>query len=111
MNEYVQEAVTIFRREPEEIELLKSCKLKAHEVCCKHIGRRVRVQMLDGTCFEGELAGSDEDHAYLRIDFAPGPAQTDRQFPYYSYPPYYYNPYYSTILPLVLFNLLAISLI
>lgn len=106
MDKSKTESNTIFKREPQDVEFLKKCRDQAYHHCCKYLHHHVRVQTIDGEIYEGRLMGTDVNHIYLQLV----PVAT-RQYPYY-YNPYYpgYNPY-GAVLPLVLFNLLAISLI
>lgn len=117
MTSPMKQMQTVFERDREEIKLLKRCKDNALDACNKCIGKRVGVQTLDGSYYEGQLLGADKQYMYLQVatpntsaPYAPATYANDayRQYPYYYNP--YYNPY-SAVLPLVLFDLLAITLL
>lgn len=80
---------------------------KMHEACKHHMHKCVRIHTTMGEMHEGVIVGFDDHFLYLDVSQAP---MGMRFFPGPVIQPYY--PYYSSqILPLVLFNLLAISLI
>jgi len=81
---------------------LQSVRDHLHQVCARHANQPVRVETFDGDVFEGHILHCDRGILYLCLSnegyaraFFPGP----------------FNPYSNFVLPLVLFNLLAISLI
>lgn len=84
-----------------------------HQLCASHSNRLVRVETMDGDVFEGHIVHCDRGIVYLNLSnegaargFFPGPGFGP------GFGPGPYNPYASNfVLPLVLFNLLAISLI
>lgn len=80
---------------------LKSVKAHMHGLCAQHTGKLARVETLDGEVFEGHLMHCDRGILYLNVPgnraFFPGP------------PVPFANPGF--VLPLVLFNLLTISLL
>ena len=95
----------VYEADSSLVQAVHQCREKIHHVCRQHMNKRVRVRTMGGQMFEGVIVGVDEHWLYL--DTAGG---LPRQ-PFVPYPPYYYNPYASTILPLALFDLLAIALI
>ncbi|WP_019536031.1 hypothetical protein [Paenibacillus ginsengihumi] len=106
---------TVYQLEPEVSEAIHRCKENARQACQKHMYRHVRVQTVDHQYHDGVIVHVDDRYVYLQIAQAPNPAHY-RVIPYgypypYPYPAFGYNPYYSTILPLVLFDLLTISLL
>ncbi|MEK0317578.1 hypothetical protein [Cohnella sp. 56] len=80
---------------------LKSVRDHMHGLCAQHAGKLARVETLDGEVFEGHLMHCDRGIMYLNVPdtraFFPGP------------PVPFANPGF--VLPLVLFNLLTISLL
>lgn len=98
----------VFKADLSIVEHLKKHKSSAYEICCCHVGRYVSVQTAHGHTYEGEIAHVDHHHLYLKVV-----AGGDYRSPLYPpYGPYYpYNPYSQTILPLVLYELLVISLL
>ncbi|NBD27173.1 hypothetical protein [Paenibacillus glycinis] len=82
---------------------LKTVHDHLHQLCCGHTHRLVKVETMDGDVFEGHIVHCDKSILYIRLSnegcnraFFPGPV----------------SPYYNNfVLPLVLFNLLAISLL
>lgn len=65
-------------------------------LCNTHLHRHVRVETMDGHKYEGMIVRVDGGHLYLQVS------------PNRSYSSYYYN---NVILPLVLFELLVITLL
>lgn len=106
----VNKAPVVYEAEPTLVKSLQKAKENIWSICEKHMHCRVRVQLLDGQMAEGHITGADHRHLYLRVD--PPAAMQARQFPFspFGYGGFY-NPYASYILPLVLFDLLAIALI
>lgn len=79
---------------------LRSVRDHLHRLCAHHVNRLVKVETMDGDVFEGYVRHCDRGILYLCLyneghrAFFPGS-----------------NPYGNFVLPLVLFNLLAISLL
>jgi len=93
----------IYQCEPHIRQTLQSVQDRLHRLCGQHAQRLVRVETVDGDVFEGHIVHCDRGVVYLRLSNEAG----DRGF--FPAPP---NPYYTNfVLPLVLFNLLAISLL
>lgn len=100
---------TVYEADASVMQAVHRCRERIHHVCRQHMNRRVRVRTACGQIVEGVIVGVDDHWLYLDTAAAGMPRQ-----PFVPYPlPYapYYNPYYSTILPLALFDLLAIALI
>ncbi|MFC5402630.1 hypothetical protein [Cohnella soli] len=83
---------------------LKTARENLHQLCAQHAHKLVKVEMMDGDVYEGRIVHWDRGVFYLCLSnegyergFFPGTP-----------PP---NPYSNFVLPLVLFNLLAITLI
>ncbi|RUS45756.1 hypothetical protein [Cohnella sp. AR92] len=99
------EPTVIYRPEPQLVQHLKSLQDHVHRLCLPHTHKLVKVETTDGDVFEGHIAHCDKGILYLRLSteghsraFFPG------AFPAA-------NPYSNFVLPLVLFNLLTISLL
>jgi hypothetical protein len=114
---YENQNKKVFQCEHTELETLKKLQEKVYNACAQYMNQHVLVETLDGQTVQGTIVNVDNNHVYIQ------PAASDhRQYPYTPYPylypqpypqpgPYPYNPYAQTILPLALFNLLAISLL
>ncbi|RKN65446.1 acetyl-CoA acetyltransferase [Paenibacillus ginsengarvi] len=93
----------VYQADPHFIQAMKSCHDRLHEVGRQWANRPVRVQLMDGQVHEGVLVSMDDHYLYLGVR-----AQDARAF---------FNPlaqasaYNNVILPLVLYNLLVISLL
>ncbi|MGU3473670.1 hypothetical protein ACLBWT_21275 [Paenibacillus sp. D51F] len=82
---------------------LQSVKSHLHQLCSQHANRLVKVETIDGDVFEGYIVHCHKSILCIRLSnegcsraFLPGSV----------------NPYYNNvILPLVLFDLLAITLL
>ena len=99
-------AAVIYQADPHVSHALKECREKLHHICRQHLHRQVQVQMDNGQIFTGVIAGFDDYYLYLDVS-----GSGNMRFPVY-FPPYPgYSPYGASILPLVLFNLLTISLL
>lgn len=73
-----------------------------HSVCKSCLNRRVRIETRYGDSYEGQIVHVDDHYVYLQVDEADARA----------FLPQSYNPFFNqTVLPLVLFNLLTISLL
>lgn len=94
----------VYQASPEAVQTLHQIRESVHKCCQSCMNRIVRVQTMDGEVYEGMLMGMDHKHLYLSI--AQGVDQ--RQF----FPGgVFYPPASSVILPLVLYELLVISLL
>lgn len=93
----------LYSAEQTAVETLKAAKARLCDICEKHAGRLVRVETMDGLRYEGIIRHREGCVLYLELvmpghrafwgPFLPGPA------------------YSSAILPLVLYELLVISLL
>ena len=98
-----QQPKVIYRADASTAESLRAMKKKLCEICDTYAGRMVRVQTLDGGVYDGIIRHHEGCVLYLEMD-SPG----YRAF----WNPYLmFNPYANVILPLVLYELLAISLL
>lgn len=102
----------IYQADPEMVAKIKSAGDHLRHSCKPYMNRRVRVQTLEGHVHEGVITGIDGKHLYLSVTVA---ADTARGLynPYYNpYNPYPGSAYYNNVvLPLVLYELLVISLL
>lgn len=98
---YRAEPQTLYRATDEWVRLLRSYHDHLHAVCGQCLHRPVRVETVDGDVFEGTIVHCDRGIVYLMQ-----PAEQAVRAPFFFPGP---NPNF--ILPLVLFNLLAITLI
>lgn len=87
----------IYKANPQFVEMVRKVREDCRSICSGHMNRPVRVETIDGHVYEGRIVHADRHCLYLET------APETRG--------YFYNPYYSTILPLVLFDLLAITLL
>ncbi|MED4603192.1 hypothetical protein P9314_21450 [Paenibacillus validus] len=102
---YPAQPQTVFELDVKEIDTLTKCKAKIHAACVQHMHRHVRVQMVHGGTHEGIMVHIDHYYVYLQV--LQGHSRAFLPYPYFPYDPYYSN----VILPLALFDLLAIALI
>lgn len=120
LNNSVQPRALIYQADPAVVQHLHGVRESLHHTCKPYLNHKVRVQTIDNQMHEGTIAGMDNKHLYLNVA---ANAEMVRGFynPYYKpypwgYPGYPGYPYPgpaggNAILPLVLFELLAISLI
>ncbi|MCD1258564.1 acetyl-CoA acetyltransferase [Paenibacillus athensensis] len=100
-NSMIQPRQTLYQADPAFSQSVKSVQESLFALCHQAMSRQVCVQMMNGQTYEGVITHIDEGHLYLRVSntqarafFNPwGPPQND------------------IILPLVLYNLLVISLL
>lgn len=78
---------------------LKSTREHIHRLCQQHVNQLIRVETLDGDVFEGFIVQCDRGIIYLRLPGTGSPR---------GFAPNYYN---DVILPLVLYELLVITLL
>ncbi|WP_052098550.1 hypothetical protein [Paenibacillus stellifer] len=126
MSTYPGTQSLIYQADPTSLHHVRKVRDHMHGSLKPYINQKVRVQTIDGEVYEGCIAGLDTGHLYLTIaaeatstttttTITPAPVRGFYPYPYHPYPSYY--PYPSVypaggaLLPLVLFNLLAISLI
>jgi len=92
----------IYQADPETIQTLHNIRERVHHCCTDCMNRRVRVQTVDGQVYDGTITGMDHRHLYLSVPQSGG---------YRAFYPGFYNPAASVILPLVLYELLVITLL
>lgn len=109
----------IYEANDEHVDMVKKIRETCHNLCSTHGHHPVRVQTVNGETYEGRIVHVDFYCLYLEV------TPNARQFPFSPYGGYGYggyggygggygggyNPYYSTVMPLVLFDLLTISLL
>jgi hypothetical protein len=102
-NTYPAQPQPVYQADPAVIQSMQAMKNKVMELSNQCMHRPVRVQMIEGQQIEGTVVHLDSQYIYLKVEMNP---ETMRQ----PYNPYY-NPYNSSvILPLVLYELLVITL-
>jgi hypothetical protein len=103
-NPYAAQAQTVYQADSTTLQSIKATKDKVMELSKKCMHRPVRVQMFQGQQLEGIPVHVDSQFMYLKVEMPPEPMRQQ------------YNPYYnaynsSVILPLVLYELLVITLL
>lgn len=103
----------IYQADPVHVDTVNSIRKKLHGLCKeKLLNRHVLVKTVDGQEYEGVIVFVDEGQIYLSLARDEALEQSFARYAYPSpwgpYPPV--NPT-GAILPLVLFNLLTISLL
>jgi len=94
----------IYQCDANDHRALRSVGEKLHRLCSQHANRLAKIETMDGDVFEGHILHCDRGILYVCLSnegYARG---------FFPAPPFP-NPYYNNVLPLVLFNLLAISLL
>lgn len=94
-----QQEQTLYRMDPTTVHNVRSIQDHIGNICNSHMNKLVLVETVDGDVFEGLLIHCERGILYLRL-LNHG---TNRGFV-----PGFHNDF---VLPLVLFNLLAISLL
>lgn len=95
-----QEPVTVYHASPYAVQTVLGLREHLHQIARHCLNRPVRVQSIYGHIHEGTIVGVDSGHIYLQT----AAAGDNRQL----LAPSYYS---STILPLVLYELLVITLL
>lgn len=91
----------LYQADPNMSHTLKSVRDQFSHICRKHVNQHVRIETLDGDVFEGLLVKCDKGILYIQMP------QHGGQRSYMGRPPVYNN----AILPLVLYELLVITLL
>lgn len=101
---YPAQPQMVYQADPALIQSMQDMKNRVMELSKQCMHRPVRVQMIEGQHLEGIVVHMDSQYIYLKVEMNP---ETMRQ----PINPYY-NPYNSSvILPLVLYELLVITLL
>lgn len=115
----VQQGQTLYQADPGTGEMLRSVRGRMQQVISPYVNHTVRVQTLDGQTYDGRIAYLDSNHLYLLMS-VPGSGGHPVPTAYQGHPGFtggfgqpqparqYYN---DVILPLVLFELLVITLL
>ncbi|ANA80053.1 hypothetical protein C7121_07120 [Paenibacillus glucanolyticus] len=90
---------TLYQAEPNMRDSIQSVRDHIHHLCKQYANQLVRVETLDGDVFEGTIIRCDRGILYLSL-----PDYNHQR----GFGPSYYN---HVILPLVLFELLVITLL
>lgn len=101
---YVDESQqqVIYQADPYMAGALQSMREGVHNTSLQYMNKPVRVQTMDGHVYEGTIVNADTSHLYLSV--SPHDAMQRGWF----YDQYVYN---NVILPLVLYELLVITLL
>ncbi|OZB92800.1 hypothetical protein [Paenibacillus sp. XY044] len=93
---------TLYQAEPHMSQTLHSARDRFNQLCRQHVNKHVRIETLDGDVFEGVLVHCDKGIVYIQT-----PQSTGQRAFLPGRPPFFNQ----TILPLVLYELLVISLL
>jgi hypothetical protein len=105
MNVHPAQGKVIYQADQNVKQTLLNKREQIQKAARSFTNQPVRIQTLDGHTYEGVIVNVDGRHVYLSVTQTPV-AQRQYVNPYYS--SYYYN---NVILPLVLYELLVISLL
>ncbi len=112
MNSPIASAQPIYEADTTMVHSIQQCRQQLHHICRQYMHRRVRIVTIHNEQHEGMLVGFDEHQLYLSISSSSCSSCMGTRQPFlYGGPVPVYNPYANVILPLVLFNLLTISLL
>lgn len=89
----------LYQADPGAVQSLRAIRERVEHVCRHHANKMVRVQTMDGHVYEGVIVGCQSGMLYLSVK----DTGHDRNL----LSSYYYN---TVILPLVLYELLVITL-
>ncbi len=95
INPYEVKEQIVYQADPTWVQSIRAMKEKLHSIGSQYIGRYVRIQTIDGQQFEGTVVQVDRGLLYLNVNQNFG----------------YQRPYNPAILPLVLYELLVITLL
>lgn len=104
----------VYQADTNVMQTMKKTRERLQQICTQCMNRPVRVQMENGQMVEGMVANVDQNYLYLSVpDMSHATCHSCQQQRIYPFSPYGYSPYYynNVILPLVLFDLLVITLI
>lgn len=121
---YVPNPQVIYEADQTHVETVKTLREKIHSVCKSQLmHKHVKVHTLDGHEYEGVIVFIDGGQLYLslaedeelsRSPVPYGPLSPYSPYPHPPYPPHHPYPPFNpggAILPLVLYDLLAITLL
>ncbi|MDF2720399.1 MAG: acetyl-CoA acetyltransferase [Paenibacillus sp.] len=95
----------LYQAEPNLVQSVNQAKDRLHDIASKYTNHPVRVQTMAGHVHDGVIVNVDDCHLYLCVTV---PSQTRGFFNPVAQQAYYYN---NVILPLVLYELLVITLL
>lgn len=105
MSHYSTQPQMLFQCDHQLVHSMKKHRESAHSAMKNVVNRKVRVHTMDDEAIEGIVINVDAKNVYILVE------QGNRGF-YPGYPPFVpYGPNPNVILPLALFNLLAVSLL
>ncbi|MDR0270445.1 hypothetical protein [Paenibacillus sp.] len=90
----------LYQAEPQVAQTIHHIHDRVSQICKQYRNQAVRVQMLDGTVYEGVLTHCERGMLYISVPYPSSPPGQSRGL--------YYN---NVILPLVLYELLVITLL
>lgn len=90
----------LYQSDPHMLHSLKAIRDRVQRICMQHRNQRVRVETMDGHVYEGVLVGCGHGHVYLSVP-SHGTHRALGSAAYYN----------NVILPLVLYELLVITLL
>ena len=102
MTEQPVQHQVVYRADPHTVNAVMSVRHRIRQIGNQCMKRRVVVQTVDGHTYEGEVVHMDDRYLYLSV-----PRELYRQF----FNPFGANYYNNVILPLVLYELLTITLL
>lgn len=96
----------IYQASEQTVQVLQSVTTHVHEICKQYTGRFVSVKTVDGLTYEGKILYTHAGYLHLIVS---GPeVESNRGLFNPLWNAYNYN---NVVLPLVLYNLLVISLL
>ncbi|GAB6930057.1 hypothetical protein JCM10914A_40400 [Paenibacillus sp. JCM 10914] len=104
MTTYSNQQQILFQCDHQIAHHMKKHRENAHAALKNAMNRKVRIQTIDDEVVEGVIFNIDAKNVYILVE------QANRGF-YPGFPPYGYGPNPNVVLPLALFNLLAVSLL
>lgn len=118
MPDNTMNAQVVYQLHPNSAASIKNMRDQFHQLCGQYLNHQVRVQTIDGHQYEGTLTSIEGGHLYLspaadtaQTGVTPYPRAYYPGYPSPGYSPYAQYNYANTILPLVLYELLVISLL
>ncbi|CAG7617553.1 hypothetical protein PAESOLCIP111_02038 [Paenibacillus solanacearum] len=96
----------LYQADSQSVHTLKAIRDRIHHICKQHTNQFVRIQTVEGHVYEGVIVSCDEGHVYVRVSQQQG-HHGHRGF----WGPGAAAAYNNAILPLVLYNLLVITLL
>ncbi|WP_138493159.1 hypothetical protein [Paenibacillus pinistramenti] len=105
----------IHQLHPDTASSIKEVREQFHQRCGYYLNRNLHVKTVDGNTYEGIVTAIDSGHLFLSVPAQTADLQSRAYFPphapYPGYPPYPPANPGRVILPLVLYELLVVSLL